>query len=57
MKKIYLFRHSMPDRNSTLKNEYIPLSHEGENLIKQLFDKINITFHIKVYSSTYLRAK
>ena len=41
LKTIYLFRHSSPDKNSTLTNEFIPLSSDGVNLTKQLFNKVN----------------
>lgn len=57
MKIIYLFRHSIPDKNSTLLNECIPLSQDGVNLVKQLVNKIPIRLPIKVFSSTYVRAK
>ena len=57
MKRIYLFRHSMPDKNSTLQNEYIPLSQVGKDLAKQLVDKLPISSTIKVFSSPYIRAK
>lgn len=56
MKTIYLFRHSKPDKNSNLKNEFIPLSNEGIKLIKDLFDKLSIKVPAKVYSSPYVRA-
>ena len=57
MKKIYLFRHSNPDKTSTLQNEYIPLSQEGKDLAKQLVDKLPVTSPIKVFSSPFIRAK
>lgn len=57
MKTLYLFRHSTPDKHSTLSNEYIPLSPEGKRLTKQLINKLSIDAHIKVFSSTYTRAK
>ena len=57
MKRIYLFRHSNPDRNSTLLNEYIPLSQEGKDLAKQLIDKLFVTSPLKVFTSPYIRAK
>ena len=57
MKIIYLFRHSIPDKNSTLLNEYIPLSQEGENLAKELVNKLHVKLPIKVFSSTYVRAR
>ena len=57
MKRIYLFRHSNPDKNSTLQDEYIPLSQEGKDLAKQLIDKLLVTSPLKVFSSPYIRAK
>ncbi len=57
MKKVYLFRHSNPDKNSTLQNEYIPLSQEGKDLAKQLVDKLPVTSPVKVFSSPFVRAK
>lgn len=57
MKKIYLFRHSKPDQNSTLQNEYIPLSQEGKDLAKQFVDKLPAATSIKVFSSPFIRAK
>lgn len=57
MKIIYLFRHSIPDKNSILLNEYIPLSQEGENLAKELVNKLHVKLPIKVFSSTYVRAR
>lgn len=57
MKKIYLFRHSNPDKNSTLQNEYIPLSQEGKDLVKQLADKIHVNSPVRVFSSPFVRAK
>ena len=57
MKRIYLLRHSMPDENSTLQNEYIPLSQVGKDLAKKLVDKLSVTSPIKVFSSPYIRAK
>lgn len=56
MKTIYLFRHSKPDKFSTMENENIPLSLEGKTLIKNLMDKLSITSGIKVFSSPYTRA-
>lgn len=56
MKTIYLFRHSKPDKYSTMENENIPLSLEGKTLIKNLMDKLSITSGIKVFSSPYTRA-
>ena len=44
MKIVYLFRHSIPDKNSLLRNEYIPLSQDGKENTKYLINKI----HIKV---------
>ena len=57
MKRIYLFRHSDPDKNSTLQNEYIPLSQEGKDLAKQLVGKLLVTLPLKVFSSPYMRAR
>lgn len=57
MKKIYLFRHSNPDKNSTLQNEYIPLSQDGKDLAKQLVDKLHVASPVKVFSSPFIRAK
>lgn len=57
MKKIYLFRHSTPDKTSILLNEYIPLSQGGDILMKQLVNKLHISLPLKVYSSPYIRAK
>ena len=47
----------MPDENSTLQNEYIPLSQVGKDLAKKLVDKLSVTSPIKVFSSPYIRAK
>lgn len=57
MKVIYLFRHSLPEKNSGLENEFIPLSKKGEFLTEELVNKLNIKLPINVFSSTYLRAK
>lgn len=57
VKIIYLFRHSSPDKSSTLPNELIPLSQDGESLAMQLVNKIHVKLPIKVFSSTYVRAR
>ena len=57
MKTIYLFRHSSPKKNSTLTNEFIPISKAGEKLMKQLVNKLNIPYPVKVFSSPYVRTK
>ncbi len=57
MKRIYLFRHSTPDKSSKLQNEYIPLSQEGPKFARQLVDKLAVAPPVKVFSSPYIRAK
>ena len=47
----------MPDKNSTLQNDYIPLSQVGKDLAKQLVEKLPVNSTIKVFSSPYIRAK
>lgn len=57
MKTVYLFRHSTPDKHSTLQNEHIPLSPEGKAFAKQFVDKLPVTASIPVFSSPFVRAK
>lgn len=52
-----MFRHSKPDKNSTLQNEDIPLSQEGKDLAKQFIGKFPAATPIKVFSSPFIRAK
>lgn len=57
MKTVLLIRHSVPDKESKLENDLIPLSTEGESLARNLFDRLNVSSDNRVFSSPYLRAK
>lgn len=58
MKTIYLFRHSMPEKNCEYENGMIPLSEEGKILAAKLRKKLNLDELCigKAYSSPYYRA-
>lgn len=56
MKTIYLFRHSAPDRQSTVANSQIPLTADGKAAAARFWSKIKPSEAVAVYSSPYRRA-